>query len=110
MTENETLFTLAYYEAGARFDWNGSLEAMDWYGEKPKPTAEQLNALWESTAEADYVAGVNARAAEQRGPAYREEADPLYFKWQRGEGTEQAWLDAVAVVRARFPYVETNAY
>lgn len=38
-----------------------------------------------------------------RRTAYTEEADPLYFKWQRGEGTEQAWLDKVAEIRSRYP-------
>jgi len=40
--------------------------------------------------------------AGRRG-AYQAEADPLFFKWQRGEGTEQAWLDKVAEIRERFP-------
>lgn len=37
------------------------------------------------------------------------EADPLFFKWQRGECTEQQWRDAIAAVRARplrFPEAE----
>ena len=41
--------------------------------------------------------------AARRG-AYAVEADPLYFGWQRGENTEQAWLDKVAEIRARYPY------
>lgn len=32
---------------------------------------------------------------------YQNEADPLFFQWQRGEGTEQAWLDKVAEIKAR---------
>jgi len=31
-------------------------------------------------------------------------ADPIYFKWQRGEATEQEWLDAVEAIRASLPY------
>jgi hypothetical protein len=34
--------------------------------------------------------------------AYQTESDPLFFKWQRGEATEQEWLDKVAEIRARF--------
>lgn len=41
------------------------------------------------------------RAARQA--AFVAEADPLFFKWQRGEGTEEAWLEKVAEIRFRFP-------
>jgi hypothetical protein len=41
--------------------------------------------------------------ATLRRQAYQLEADPLFFKWQRGESTEQAWLDKIAEIRARYP-------
>jgi hypothetical protein len=41
---------------------------------------------------------------QARAAAYQSESDPLFFKWQRGEGTEQEWLDAVASIRDRYPY------
>lgn len=47
-----------------------------------------------------------ARIAEidrQRAEAYRAESDPLFFKAQRGEATQQEWLDAVAAIKARLP-------
>jgi hypothetical protein len=34
---------------------------------------------------------------------YANEADPLFFKWQRGEGTQQDWLDKIAEIKARHP-------
>jgi hypothetical protein len=37
-----------------------------------------------------------------RADAYRNESDPLFFKWQRGEATEQEWLDKVAEIKARY--------
>lgn len=49
------------------------------------PTQEQIDAL--------------------RKAAYQSEADPLYFKWQRGESTQQAWLDKIAEIRQRHPDV-----
>ena len=55
---------------------------------EPDPTPEDLLA--------------QARAA--RATAYRLDADPLFFKWQRGEGSEQDWLDKVAQIRQRYPY------
>ena len=36
--------------------------------------------------------------------AYRRSADPLFFKYQRGEATEQEWLDAVQAVKDAHPY------
>lgn len=38
---------------------------------------------------------------EQRKRAYQNEADPLFFKWQRGEATQQQWLDKVAEIKNR---------
>lgn len=41
---------------------------------------------------------------QMRSEAYKAEADPLFFKWQRGEATQQDWLDKVAEIAARYPY------
>lgn len=43
-------------------------------------------------------------AEEGRINAFRSEADPLFFKWQAGEGTEAEWRAARDAIRARFPY------
>ena len=51
----------------------------------------------------------NASQRLARAEAYRTESDPLFFRWQRAEGTEQEWLDAVEAIRARFPYIEGQA-
>ena len=42
----------------------------------------------------------------QRQRAYEDEADPLFFQWQRGEIEQQVYLDKVEEIRARFPYME----
>jgi len=49
---------------------------------------------------------INAIVEELRADLYKSESDPLFFKWQRGESTEQEWLDKVAEIKARFPKVE----
>jgi len=41
-----------------------------------------------------------------RSNAYRNESDPLFLKWQRGEATEQEWLDKIAEIKERFPKTE----
>jgi len=57
-------------------------------------TAEELQ------AEADIRA---AQVEAQRAEAYRTESDPLFFKSQRGEATQQEWLDKVAEIKTRYP-------
>ena len=38
-----------------------------------------------------------------RANAYKQESDPIFFKWQRGEATQQEWLDKIADILQRFP-------
>jgi hypothetical protein len=50
------------------------------------------------------VAELKAAEAEaNRKTAYIAEADPLFFKAQRGEATLQEWQDKIAEIKARFP-------
>ena len=39
-----------------------------------------------------------------RQAAYTAEADPLFFKWQAGEGTEEEWKSKRQEIRDRYPY------
>ena len=48
----------------------------------------------------------NAEIKEKRKLAYQQESDPVFFKAQRGEATNQDWLDTIASIDARFPYQE----
>jgi hypothetical protein len=45
----------------------------------------------------------NEEQSELRRAAYIAEADPLFFKTQRGEVEQQVWLDKIAEIKARFP-------
>ena len=47
-----------------------------------------------------------ADARERRQARYRDEADPLYFKAQRGEATLDDWKAKVAQIRAEIPNPE----
>ena len=50
------------------------------------------------------AAAISAEKAEaNRKAAYIAEADPLFFKAQRGEVEQQVWLDKVAEIKARYP-------
>jgi hypothetical protein len=42
-------------------------------------------------------------ATENRRAAYIAEADPLFFKAQRGEATMEEWQAKVAEIKIRFP-------
>jgi hypothetical protein len=42
-------------------------------------------------------------ATENRKAAYIAEADPLFFKAQRGEATMEEWQEKVAEIKQRFP-------
>jgi len=65
------------------------------------PTPEEIAAEVEMT---------HAAALEARDRALREalaaEADPQFFRWQRGEVEKADWLAVVAEVKARFPKPE----
>jgi hypothetical protein len=43
-------------------------------------------------------------AQQQRATAYTTEADPLFFKAQRGEATIEEWQAKVEEIRTRYPY------
>jgi hypothetical protein len=38
-----------------------------------------------------------------RRAAYAAESDPLFFMAQRGEATQQQWLDKIAEIKSRWP-------
>lgn len=64
--------------------------------------------VWEiADASADEIterlAELDRQSEQNRAEAYRNESDPLFFKWQRGEATEQEWLDKVAEIKLRYP-------
>jgi len=50
-----------------------------------------------------------AAAEANRQAAYTQEADPLFFKWQAGEGTKEEWEAKREEIRARYPYPEDEA-
>lgn len=75
-------------------------ESYIWVGPGDQPSKAECDAII-PTIQAEE--SLNAAKRARQG-AYQAEADPLYFGWQRGENTEQQWLDKVAEIRARYPY------
>lgn len=77
---------------------------LEWLDTKQAlPTEEEINAeIARLQAELP-----NKLAKENRAAAYKLEADPLFFKAQRGETTQQEWLDKIEEIKQRFPYEVT---
>lgn len=75
-------------------------ENYSWAGPGEQPSKAECDTLL-ATLEAEEA---HDQVKRSRQAAYQTEADPLYFGWQRGENTEQDWLDKVAEIRARYPY------
>jgi hypothetical protein len=64
--------------------------------------------MFKTIKTADQIAAEAAQqkleqAEANRKAAYIAESDPLFFRSQRGEVTEQAWLDKVEEIKARYP-------
>jgi hypothetical protein len=76
-----------------------SYEGLVWYSDTPKPTQAELDALWSSTQ----ATLQTEQAQRQRAAAYVAEADPLFFKAQRGEATMAEWQAKVAEIKTRYP-------
>ena len=71
-----------------------------WLSDDPKPTKKTLDDAWPQVQYELAYAAVEA----ERHAAYISDADPLFFKWQRGTGSEGAWRDAVQAVKDAHPY------
>jgi hypothetical protein len=80
--------------------FGNTYDGLTWLSDTPKPTQKELDAAWAQVQHDLQVKQVEAA----RLAAYERESDPIFFKWQRGSATEQDWLDAVAAVKAKFPY------
>ncbi|MEI2419702.1 hypothetical protein V6O07_05465, partial [Arthrospira platensis SPKY2] len=80
-------------------------------------TPEKLDGMWAQVwtvvaVDPEEVARRLEEAREQvrhqRVEAYRTEADPLFFKAERGKGTKAEWENKVEEIRARYPYPEAD--
>ena len=71
-----------------------------------EPTEEELAEQALSAAEAP--ARERAYVEQARRAQYQLVSDPLFFGWQRGDNTEQEWLDAVQAVKDANPYPVKN--
>jgi len=97
--------TLVHLVPDAKLSYTGldpDYDVIGWADERPKPSRKECDDAWPALE----IELLNSSAKSSRAEAYRREADPLFFGWQREENTEQDWLDKVAEIRERFPYTD----
>ena len=87
---------------GAEWTLHGdSYSGLNWLSEDiEKPTLEELQLHWEDVQ----IEVATEAIRNQRLAAYREESDPIFFDYQRGEATEEEWLNAIQDIKDRYPY------
>ena len=101
MTDYTAVLSSNY--VGSEWMLNGdTYDGLTWLSDTPKPTQAELDAAWPQVQYQQQRAEIET----QRRNAYTQEADPLFFSYQRGEAAEQDWLDAVDSIRVRYPYPE----
>lgn len=99
MTDYAAVLTANY----ANLQWiiNGNdYSTLQWLSDSAKPTQAELDAQWPQVEYDNQYASVESA----RRTAYENQSDGLFFEWQRGDGTEAAWRQAVAAVKAAHPY------
>ena len=88
---------------GAEWSLNGdSYDGLVWHSDSEMPSQAECDEAW---PQVQYDRAYK-QVEKARHAAYIADADPLFFKWQRDTGTEQAWRDAVQAVKDAHPYPE----
>jgi hypothetical protein len=77
---------------GQRAKWNGHWVFEDIPRPEPEPDPDPEPTPEEKAED----------LRKEKQYTYQKESDPLFFKYQRGEATEQEWLDKVAEIKARY--------
>jgi hypothetical protein len=87
--------------AGAEWSISGNDYAtLEWFSASTKPTQAELDAAW---PQVDYDNQVTAVETTRR-TQYEAQSDGLFFEWQRGTNTKEAWESAVQAVKDANPY------
>ena len=78
-----------------------SYDGLTWLDQSEKPTYQDLEKLWESSR----IHNHNKTMEDLRKKDYVNEADPMFFSYQRGEIEKQDWLNKVQEIKDRYPYI-----
>ena len=85
---------------GTEWVINGDYETLVWLSAGTPPTQAELDAQWPQVA---YDSAVSIVATNRR-TQYEQQSDGLFFEWQRGTNTKEAWETAVDAIKAANPY------
>jgi hypothetical protein len=72
----------------------------EWCDDRPQPSQAECDAIIPTLL----AQREHNQIREQRHQAFTLEADPLFFRTQRGETTDEEWLAKCAEIRSRYPY------
>jgi hypothetical protein len=97
MTMNHDAIYRAYPQVVAIYEERGAFDAN---GKPVKLDQAKVDAAAVIVAKEQAL----ATAQRNRAAAYAVEADPLFFKAQRGEVSMDDWTAKVEEIRARYPY------
>jgi hypothetical protein len=75
-------------------------DTLNWLDETPKPTQAALDAAWPQVEYDNQVAAVETTRRTQ----YEAQSDGIFFEWQRGTNTKEAWEAAVQTIKNANPY------
>ena len=99
MTDYVAVLTANY--PGAQWVISGNdYDTLQWFSETPKPTQAALDAAWPQVDYNDQVAAVETTRRVQ----YEAQSDGIFFEWQRGTNTKEAWEAAVQAIKDANPY------
>ena len=99
MTNYAQVLTANY--AGSEWTLNGDeYSGLIWLSNTPKPTQAELDA---QAPQVNYDYEV-AQVETTRRTQYEAQSDGIFFEWQRGTNTKEAWEAAVQAVKDANPY------
>ena len=75
-------------------------DTLNWLDSTPKPTQAELDAQWPAVEYSNQVTAVETTRRQQ----YEAQSDGLFFEYQRGTNTKEAWETAVQTVKDANPY------
>ena len=79
-------------------------ETLRWFDESEKPSYQEILDAWEDLS----LELENKKIEDSRRAAYREESDPIFFEYQRGDVEKEVWLAKVREIKERYPYTGSS--
>ena len=101
MTDYAAVLSALYQNASWFINANDYAQLV-WDGPGAVPSQAELDAAWPTV---QYQRACDeTRHARHAAYAAPDGPDAIFLQWQRGDATEQDWLDAVESVKQQHPY------